>query len=1051
MSSSTLLTPAVVVCAVLALAGTTWAAPGPPTGLRCEYQVDPIGLDCATPRFTWLVQDPARGAWQSAYQIQVATSRAALEAGQGLVWDSGRIESSTSHLVAYGGAPPASRGRYLWRVRTWDGAGNASPYSEPASWEMGLLAPGDWTAQWVGPSTDEAASPLEGAQWIWAGGEGDGARTLLRKAFDLPAGATVARATLSVAVDNTYSVFLNGERVGADEGWETPQSYDVTRLLKAGGNVLALEGVNEGGPCGAIAALVATLGSGETVRVATDDSWRGTGERATGWETLGFDDSDWQAPRVIAGWGGGPWARRGGQAGSRSTQLRTEIELRGAPVRARAYVTGLGLYELRVNGEKVGDEYLTPGWTYYGKRVQYRTYDVTDRLRAGDNALGAVLGNGWWGSTMAGNWQDGPPCFLLQLVVRYGDGSEEAFVTDDSWRWSPSPISANSLYHGESYDARMEQPGWDQPGFRPATPWTKVRRVSRTFDTLVAQQGPPIRKTAEFRPAEITEPKPGVWVVDFGQNLVGWCRLTVRGEAGSTVRIRHAEVLNPDGTIYTENYRSARVTDSYTLRGGGAETWEPRFTYRGFRYAELTGLPTAPTPETITAFMVHSDAPETGAFRSSNETLNAIQHNLLWGLKGNLHSVPTDCPQRDERLGWTGDAEAFAPTAAWNLEMAPFLDKWLRDLADSQLEDGAITDVAPAMGWGAAAPAWGDVITIVPWVLYQRYGDRRALEESYEPMRRWVEYMRAHSSGDLYERGGYGDWIAVERTPSEPIGSAYYYLSTRILADTAAVLGKPDDARSYGALAERIRAAFLAKHLDPESHQFPGATQTANVLPLAFGIVPPNLAPAVAANVRQNVLDHDSHLTTGFLGTGPLLPVLSDYGWHDLAYQVAGQRTYPSWGYMVEKGATTIWELWNSDTEGPGMNSRNHFALGAVGDWFYQYVLGLRPDPHKPGFQRFIVEPRPVGDLTWAEGHYDSVHGTISVRWLRSERGSLRVQVEVPANTAATVILPALGLDRITESDVPVTTNPSIGIGRIGKGKAELQIGSGIYDFTVAP
>lgn len=1031
---------------LLLIASSALAAPGAPRELRCEHQRNPLGLDAAEPRFSWQMVDISRGACQTAWQLQVATSRSALLAGRALLWDSGRVESGDSHLVEYAGPPLSAASRYWWRVRTWGATGSASPWSDVAWWEMGLLSPADWSASWISP-VSAASDPFAGASWIWAA-EGDHA--FIRGVAELPEGG-VRSATLHVDVDNRYTVYLNGVRLGDGDEWETPEARDVAALLEPGRNVVVLEAWNEDGPKGAVVSLDVTLTSGEVRRFVSDDSWRAAPWSPAGWHTRDFADGDWPRAAVVAQWGDGPWGRPGQPAGNRSSLLRKGFSLSRKPVSARAYVTGLGVYELHLNGEKIGEEYLTPGWTHYRKRIQYRVYDVTDSLRAGDNAVGAILGNGWWGSTMAGAWQDGPPCLLFELRLRYADGSEERIVSDESWTSSPSAIVNNSLYHGEIYDARLEQSGWDAADFAPETDWTPVGLVERTKGTLVAQLGPPIRKTAERRPDSVTQVRPGVWVYDFGQNITGWCRLRASGPAGTEITLRHAEVLNADGTIYTDNLRSARATDRYTLSGSGEAVWEPTFTYHGFRYAELTGFPGTPDADTLTACVVHSAPEEIGAFRSPDETIEHVEANTLWGLRANLYSVPTDCPQRDERLGWTGDAEAFAPTALWRMDLAPMLEKWLRDLADSQRPDGAVTDVAPCLDWGPAAPAWGDVVTIVPWTVWERTGDRRILEENYPVMRRWVEYMRSHAPSDLYGREGYGDWVAVEGTPSKPLGTEYYYLSTRILADTARVLGNEADAQEYSALAGRIRDAFNAAYFDEATNSYPGGTQTANVLPLAFGLVPEGREAAVAENVRANVAAHGDHLTTGFLGTGLLLPMLSDWADHQQAWRVATQRTYPSWGYMVEQGATTIWELWNSDTAGPGMNSRNHFCLGGVGEWLFTRLAGLRPDPDGPGFRRFVVEPMPVEGLPWAEARYRSAYGSFLVRWERAEDGGLDVRIEAPANTSGRVRLPAATLVQITEGGRPALEAEGVRFSAMRDGMVEFEIGSGRYVFHIAP
>jgi alpha-L-rhamnosidase len=477
------------------------------------------------------------------------------------------------------------------------------------------------------------------------------------------------------------------------------------------------------------------------------------------------------------------------------------------------------------------------------------------------------------------------------------------------------------------------------------------------------------------------------------------------------------------------------------------EVWEPRFTYRGFRYAELVGYPGVPSKETLTSQVLHNAPAMAGRFECSNPLINQILQNVVWGQRSNLHSVPTDCPQRDERLGWMGDAQIFAPTSCWNMDMARFYTKWMRDILDSQREDGATTDVCPAIVvTNPAAPGWGDAVTVIPWVVYRFYGDKRILEESYPGMKRWVEYMRGQSKDFLYERKGYGDWVSVVKTPSEPIGSAYFFYSTSLLAKAAKILGKENDAVEYARLADRSAAAFHAKHFDDAIHQYGPGTQTSNLLPLVFGITPDDRRQAVADRVFEDVKNRDFHLSTGFLGVSHLLPALSQYGYHDAAYRVVSKKTYPSLGYMIEKGATTIWERWNSDKEGPGMNSRNHFAFGAMAQWFFEGLAGINVDPSAPGFKKIIIQPKPAGDLTWVKATYPSMFGEISVEW-RLDRGAFLLNLQIPPNTSALVAVPTSDPAQIKE--LGVLAGKAMGVEKLDAKEQEalFRVGSGWYVF----
>ncbi len=857
--------------------------PGAPTDLRCEYWVNPLGIDVPRPRLSWRVNDPRRRAVQSAYRIIVAT-------GAEEVWDSGKVESDQSVHVPYAGRPLRSGCRYRWKVRTWDAAGTPSPWSQEAWWETGLLSPGEWQARWI----------------------------------------TIADAP-------------------------------------------------------------------------------GAGKPPAG-----------SAPAP----------------GRRALRFRREFRLPGRCVRARAYVSGLGVYELAINGRRVGDDIFCPGWTNYARRVQYQTYDVTDLLKAGDNAVGAEVGSGWW------NGMDGrgarKPRLVLQLAIECAGGRRVTVVTDGSWKARPAPILYDAFYHGETCDARLAAPGWDAPGFDDRA-WRPVVVLKDKVDRLIAQQAPPIRVSVELAAKEVSRPGEGVYVFDFGQNASGRCRLKVAGaKPGTKVRIRHAEVLKPDGSIYTANYRSARATDTYVCRGGGQEAWEPRFTYRGFRYAELTGYPGEPPKDALVFRVFHSAVDRTGRFRCSSDLINRIHENVNWGLISNLHSVPTDCPQRDERLGWTGDAQVIAPTACWNRDMSLLLAKWMRDV----IHHGGGGEVK------GDGPGWADAAVVVPWTLYLFYGDRRIVQESYAKMAAFVDARTRRAKGGLYERKGYGDWIAVDRrTPKEFIGSAYYYHSVKLLARMAAAVGRDDDARRYAALAEQIARAFQRKYFDPEANRYPPGTQTCFVLPLHFGLVPPDRRAAVAENLVREIAARDHHPSTGFLGTAYLLPVLAAAGRHETACRLAGQKTYPSWGYMVRTGATTIWELWNSDRAGPGMNSRNHFALGAIGRWFFESLGGIRPDPQRPGFQHAIIRPAPAGELTWAQAEHVSMYGPIRSAWKLAD-GRLTLEVTVPANATATVHVPAGGPEAVTEGGRPAGRAEGVTFLKAAKGAAIYRVGAGTYRFV---
>jgi alpha-L-rhamnosidase len=763
------------------------------------------------------------------------------------------------------------------------------------------------------------------------------------------------------------------------------------------------------------------------------------------WEMGLLNSSDWQAA----------WVARSADNPGRSAQMRKEFVLENKPVKkARVYVTGLGNYVLYLNGERVGNDLLTPGWTHYPVRLEYQVYDVKDLLNR-ENAAGAILGNMWWSSGLG--WQgghkysEGPLQFLMQLQVEYEDGFTQMVVTDDSWKWSDSPIWDDHIYDGEKYDANLEQPGWNSPGFDDAS-WAAVEPASYE-GMLTGPNAPALRHHEDMEPVELNEPVPGEYVYDLGQNMVGWAKIRINAEKDDTIVIRFAELLHDDGTVAQENLRSADAIDIVVSNGEVLE-WEPLFTYHGFRYVQISGLKEKPGMNDLTGKVIYADQPLIGHFESSNELINNINRNVVWAQKGNFYPAPTDCPQRDERLGWMGDAQIFAPTANFNMHLDRYWSKWMFDITDGQDEEGWVYDVnPPIVVTGPSKPGWGDAVTVIPWLNYRFFGNKRMIEDSYEGMKAWVEYMRKNSDNDIYfweQNGwyGYGDWIAVEASPGKPIGSAYYYYSAKLLSEMAEVIGKTGDASEYAELAQRIAEAFQNEYWDKETLSYPGGTQTANLLPLAFGITPPELEDQVVKNLVDNVREKNGHPTTGFLGTGYILPMLSKYNHHDLAYEMMNKTEYPSWGYMVKNGATTIWELWNSDTEPPeGMNSRNHFALGCVGEWIWNTLAGININDEYPGFKRVLIRPQPSGDLEWVMAEYETNYGLLAVDW-QLDNGVFTLNLTVPPNSDALVDLPGVNASSvIREGGIEVGQQNIEGITVTEQGKILAAAGS--YVFTV--
>jgi alpha-L-rhamnosidase len=733
---------------------------------------------------------------------------------------------------------------------------------------------------------------------------------------------------------------------------------------------------------------------------------------------------------------------------------------------ARLYVTALGLYEARINGRRVGDGFLTPGWTDYNQRILYQTYDVTGLLAAGENVVGPILADGWYAGYVgfdakrAGAHYGTTPELLAQLLITYADGSSERIVTDEQWQARDAAIRRADLLMGEAHDLRLEPHGWDTPGFTATglagADWGAARCRSRDSRPLVADPGPPIRVTEEIAPASITRDAAGRHIIDFGQNLPGWVKIQVDGPAGVTIRIRHGEMLAGDGSLYTENLRTARQTDEFTL-GGGPAVLEPRFTLHGFRYAEITGHPRDLDPADIAARVVHSDIGTAGSFESSEPWLDQLFRTIDWGQRGNFISIPTDCPQRDERLGWLGDAQIFARTACYNRDVAAFFAKWLDDVADAQDPSGAFTDVAPRLTLSATgAPAWGDAGVIVPWTVWKMYSDRGVLQRHFGAMTAWMDFLERANLDYLRTRelgNSYNDWLAPggDDTPRDLLATAYWAHDAALMAEIADAIGRPDDAAGYRALRAKIGSAFADAFVSADG-QVASGTQTAYVLGLHMGLIPEELRSAAADYLVAAIRRADWHLTTGFVGAGYLLPVLSSTGHTGVAYRLLEQESLPSWRYMIDHGATTIWERWDGWTgergfQSPWMNSFNHYSLGSVGEWLYRFVLGIDQEPGAAGFGRLLLRPHPGGSLTWARGSYLSVRGPISCGWERSgDRFTFRA--ELPPNVRASVRVPSDHPGEVRDAHGGGPARFADYPGATGAAEAVFEAGSGSHEFT---
>lgn len=1040
--------------------------------LQCEYRTGPLGIDIANPRLSWIVSSDQRNQKQTACRILVASSSELLNQDKGDLWDSGKIEGDNTTAAVYSGKPLQSNMKCFWKVRVWDRQGDASEWSKPAFWTMGLLDPKDWKAQWIGlddiggpyartaPQSQEIPEEIRRAYWIWSCPNSTGAvpvgRSFFRRMFQVPADWKIKSAECVFTADNACEVFLNGRSLKTADNFKILTSVSLVEQLRPGKNVLAVSALNRGGqdnPAGLLVSVRIESETGETLIVTTDSQWKASAKEQKNWEDVSFDDSSWADAYQAGLYGCGPWNKSLILPPARC--LRTEFSASGKPIKhAFLYAAALGLYQLYLNGQHVNADYFSPGWTDYDKRIYYRTYDVTQMLREGRNAMGAVLADGWYAGYVGfggnRNLYGKNLRLLSQLYIEYADGTSQIVASGPDWKGSLGPIQQADFLMGETYDARMEMSGWDRPEFDDASWKPVVAGLDEVHPKVQAAVSGPVVAFAKVAPVSVSEPGPGRYVFDMGQNFAGVVQIRVRGKEGQKITIRHAERLNPDGTIYTTNLRAAAATDTYICKGGGLETWQPYFTFHGFQYVELSGLDSKPSLDSITGLALSSDLPVTGRFACSDDMVNKLWSNAVWTMRMNFIDIPTDCPQRDERLGWTGDAQVYINTACWQNDVHAFFTKWITDLTDAQRADGQFPMYAPrnpAIGDGSdGGPAWADAGILCPWTIYKMYGDTRILQQHYESMKKFITFCEGRCTKDLLPPKNFhafGDWLNInDDTPKEVIFMAYFGASTSRMAEMAEAIGKTNDAAEYSKLFERIKESFNRAYVQRDG-KIRGDSQTAYVLALAYDLLEGDKKEQASRHLVRKIESANWHLSTGFVGTKDLMLVLSKIGRTDVAYRLLHNDTFPSWGFSIKHGATTIWERWNGWTPeqgfgDPGMNSFAHYSFGAVCQWIVENIGGIQTDG--PAFKNIIIRPQPGGRLTWAKTSYRSIRGDIAVSW-KKEAGRLILDVQIPANTTAMVYIPSSAPDQVQEGGKPLEEK------QIAEQCARVQIGSGTYHF----
>jgi len=757
--------------------------------------------------------------------------------------------------------------------------------------------------------------------------------------------------------------------------------------------------------------------------------------------------------------------------------FRKEFGIEKRITRATAYICGLGLYELYLNGKRMGDQILSPALSDYTKRAYYNTFDVTSWVSKGKNAVGIILGNGRFVSMRPGEsgvWKEGIPSIanygfpkvLFQLELELADGSQITISSDETWKFTADgPIRANNEFDGEEYDARKEFPGWNRPAFNDLD-WWQAMEVKQPCDNLVAQMNPNIKIMETVKPLSIKQTDPGTYIVDMGQNMVGWLKIRVKGTSGQAIKLRFAERLKEDGTLYLANIRSARVTDIYTMKGGDEETWEPRFVYHGFRYVEITGYPGIPDLSSLEGKIIYDEMPITGSFETSNEMINRIYAAACRTIKGNYRSIPTDCPQRDERMGWLGDRSINSYGESFVFGNSRLYAKWVTDMADAQKPSGSVPDVVPAY-WPFYNDnmTWPSTFVLIPGMLYQQFGDKMPIIQHYAAMKNWLLYMRKnYLQDDLITKDSYGDWCMPperiemihsqdpkRKTPGDFLGSAYYFYCLNLMGRYAEIIDQNNDELEFMQMAEGVKKAINTKFLHTDSLFYANNTVTANAMALYFGIVPNDLAKGVFYSlVKKTVEEYKGHISTGLVGGQWIMRTLSDWGRPDIAYQMVTNKSYPGWGYMIENGATTIWELWNGNTADPAMNSGNHvMLLGDLIIWFYEYLAGIKSSFDHPGFAKIIMKPIMPEGLTHVKASHQSGYGMISSEWTIEDR-VFRWNITVPPNTTATVYIPANSPDEVMEGTQKALQSTGMEFIGLEKNRAVFKVRSGYYAFTAS-
>ncbi len=1043
------------------------------TGLRVNYETEPSCVE-GSPVFSWIYNTSERDLVQTNYRIRLAKSIEDLNSGR-LVWDSGSVESDRSFGIEYDGNDILSEAtKYYWDVTVNTNKGRSFT-GGPSYFSTALTDTGFEGASWI---RDDAGNvDIGNGYWIWLlNKDAQGSVPVKTEYFkySFKVSKNIKSAFCVFTADDHGELYINGKTAvtieKATDAWQNAQSADVTELIVKGNNLIAARAVNtEVGYGAIIAAIKIEYDDGSSEYVTTDGTWYGSDKKqSSGWESSS-DTGGFTMVNFKTAYGNGPWYSNVRISSLNSAPMvRGEFNVDGKVKSAFLFASAAGLYNAYINGVKVDNSVLNPGRSEYQTRIMYQSFEVTDLLKDGANAVGAVLGRGWYIGAYS-PYGGTNPAFICKLVIDYADGRRVFYQTDDSWLFTADgPVLYDDIFNGETYDARLEKDGWALPG-ADLSGWNKVSVTDEAalgVGALVPQLSGTVTVKKTLTAGSFSKVDTNTYIYDFGQNLAGVPSITVKGSKGTEVVLRHAEMLNDGsagsdgkkGTLYTANLRSALATDKYILKGDAAgETYTPSFTFHGFRYLEISGLKDPLPLENVKALVLYSDLEETGRIETSDELINKLFLNTLWGQRGNFLSTPTDCPQRDERMGWSGDAQIFCGTAAYNMNVKQFFDKYITDLNDCQHGDGSYPDVAPGT-WranysGSGNNAWGDAGVIIPWIMYTRYGDISYIVKYYDNMTRYSKYLLNTSPNHLRSVSAYGDWLSIdESTPVGVTDTAYCIRVFDILANMARLLGKDQDAAKFEDHAAKYRTSWIENYVRKEG-RLKHDTQTAYLVALAFDILPEDQRAAMAERLNTKIVKRGT-LTTGFIGCSLLLPVLCEFGYTDTAFMLLQQTEYPSWNYPILQGATTIWERWNSYTlengfGDAGMNSFNHYSYGSVTEWLYSSLCGIGNFEDSPAFSVIKLSPTVGGNLIYAQGEYNSINGLIKSSWNALNNKMTVYKCTVPGNTKAILTLKAEALGDVKEGGIALEEAEGVKVVSFQNGILTLELGSGEYYFTI--